>query len=288
MSGPAPSVSRCVDQGVARLYRFARALRNYGNPLTLAWQLGVLDADPIEVRDRSTGLSFLCRSRAFQMFGEVFHLHLYDIPWVPIRPGDVVIDIGANHGFYSLYAAAQGAIVHAFEPQRDTLQLLRENVRRNHLQDRIVIHPCAVGECNGTTQLAVSANLAGGMSSINPAFTHASGVEVIDAYDVDTITLSSFLQQERIKAVRCLKLDCEGAELMILGSLLPEHWSRIESLAAELHPEAYPAHELFDLICATHQFQIGTIDTRCHFGVGSDIFHCARTALVRDWLMDRQ
>jgi FkbM family methyltransferase len=273
-------LTTCIDG----LYRLARGIRNYGNPLQLAWQRHLVQADPLEVRDRATGLSFLCRAPAFQMFGEVFHLHLYDLPWVPIRQGDVVIDIGANHGFYSLYAASQGARVYAFEPQRDTFELLCQNIRRNGLQERITPIPCAVAAEAGHTMLSVVAQLAGGMSSIEPAFVHASGARVLETYPVASIDLPGFLVNEAIDAVRCLKLDCEGSELAILRSLADRDWQRMDGIAAEVHPEAYRPLDLFDTIACTGLFQIGTLDTLRHYGVGSDVLLCVREAVLRERL----
>ncbi|MCP9884174.1 FkbM family methyltransferase [Synechococcus sp. ATX 2A4] len=273
-----------METTASKVYRLARGVRNYANPIALAWQKLAVHADPIEITDRAAGLSFLARPKAFQMFGEVFHLHLYDIPWVPIRAGDTVIDVGANHGFFSLYAASQGATVYAFEPQRDTFELLKQNIRRNGLEDRVIPFCCAIAGAKGTSTLAITEELAGGMSSINPTFTKASGAKVIDSYDVETISLAGLIEEKAIKRIRILKLDCEGSELMILRSLSPEQWRVIEGIAAEAHPEAYPSTELFATIQQSGLYQIGTLDTVRHYGIGSDIFHCAQSEVVMNAL----
>lgn len=264
-----------------RLHRLSRAGINYGNPVAIAWQRWRQrgNAGLLSVNDRATGIRCHCRAGAFQMFGEVFHLHLYDIPWLPIRPGDLVIDIGANHGFYSLYAACQGARVLAFEPQKDTFALLNDNIRRNGLADRIQAFPCAVGATSGTITLSVSANLAGGMSTTSPRFRLNSGITVIDEYEVPVLSLSEVIAEHAPGAVRLIKLDCEGSELEILSGLLPADWSRIEGLACELHPEAYSAADLFRcLSSAPGHFQLSTLDTMTHHGVGSAILHAVRTS----------
>ncbi len=57
-----------------------------------------------------------------------------------VRPGDVVVDLGAGLGILSLIAARAGAArVHAIE-KGDAAQLMRRVIERNGLADKIVIH----------------------------------------------------------------------------------------------------------------------------------------------------
>ena len=271
------------------LHRFSRAALNYGDPIALAWQLWRLKSKPglIRISDRATGIECCSRAGAFQMFGEVYHLHLYDIPWLPIRPGDLVIDIGANHGFYSLYAAHLGAKVLAFEPQKDTFELLQANIRSNGLQHRITAFPCAIGASSGTTTLSVSANLAGGMSTTSERFRQNSGIEVIDEYEVPVLSLEEVIAEHVPHSVRLIKLDCEGSELEILRNLPGSDWDRIQGLACELHPEAYaPAHLFHCIRKAGSDFQISTLDTLTHYGVGSAILHAVRSSCALEALAD--
>ena len=49
--------------------------------------------------DRATGVRCECTVDSHQMFSATWYKHLNDVPGLPIGPGDVVIDIGANQGF---------------------------------------------------------------------------------------------------------------------------------------------------------------------------------------------
>ena len=264
------------------LQYYSRAAVNYANPLGLFLQRWWLKGsqDLLTVTDRSTGISCHCRSGAFQMFGEVYHMHLYDVPWVPIRPGDLVIDIGANHGFYSLYAAHLGATVLAFEPQKDTFDLLQANIKRNGFEDRIHAFPCAVGAKSGTISLSVSANLAGGMSTTSLRFRQNTGIDVIDEYEVPVLSLHEVIAEHAQSTVRLIKLDCEGSELDILRGLPPSDWQQIDSLACELHPEAYSSAELFNCIHSSPvDYQLSTLDSVAHYGIGSAMLYAVRTSI---------
>ena len=59
---------------------------------------------------------------------EICDDQLYLQAGVSISAGDVVVDIGANIGVFTLYAAKQGAQVHAYEPMPPTYAVLQQNV----------------------------------------------------------------------------------------------------------------------------------------------------------------
>jgi FkbM family methyltransferase len=53
---------------------------------------------------------------------------LYFQEGVSISPGDIVFDVGANIGVFTLYAAKQGAHIYAFEPIPSTFEVLQHNI----------------------------------------------------------------------------------------------------------------------------------------------------------------
>ncbi|WP_224332385.1 FkbM family methyltransferase [Haloprofundus halobius] len=68
------------------------------------------------------------------------------------EPGDVVYDVGANTGVYSLAVAASepDTRIVAFEPNPDVAAQLRANVDRNGFGDRITVREEGVGAATGT------------------------------------------------------------------------------------------------------------------------------------------
>src|SRR5262245_19510293 len=65
---------------------------------------------------------------------EICEDQLYFQSGISVSPGDVILDVGANIGVFSLCAATQGARVYAFEPIPSTFAVLELNVRLHGLE----------------------------------------------------------------------------------------------------------------------------------------------------------
>ena len=74
---------------------------------------------------------------------EIFVEKLYFQGGVSISPGDIVLDVGANIGIFTLFAAKQGAQVYAFEPVPPTFEVLQHNIRLHRLDS--VAHTRNIG-----------------------------------------------------------------------------------------------------------------------------------------------
>ena len=80
-----------------------------------------------------------------------------------LKPGMTVIDVGANHGMFSLEAAhliGPEGILHAFEPTPETRELLQNNLAANGLST-VKVFPSALGETKGTARLRVHNEMSG-------------------------------------------------------------------------------------------------------------------------------
>ncbi|NEA35347.1 FkbM family methyltransferase [Streptomyces sp. SID13031] len=134
-----------------------------------------------------------------------------------LKPGDVVLDIGANIGLHSLGAARQlrelgGGRVIAFEPAADSLDKLRAAAECNNLADLITLVPAALGERKH--QAALHAD-----TRYDPA---DSGVRSLNAdgevvQDVPVIRLDDWAREQSLDRVDIVKLDVEGSEAAALG-----------------------------------------------------------------------
>ena len=204
------------------------------------------------ISDRETGVTVAATPKSYRMFAESWYDRDYDVPGCPLRPGDTVIDIGANQGFFSCYAAARGTRVHAFEPSPDSCARLRANVDLNGFSDRVTISSVAVSATKGKVPFLCSDFLGGGANTIMRGHANALGQNFHAECEVETTAMSTVL--ERIpERVRLCKMDCEGSEYEIIRSISDP--SRIDSFAIEFHPKVYPLRDLVQCMISwnTHQ-----------------------------------
>ncbi len=160
------------------------------------------------------------------LYKEIWFKDDYRLRNDPLPPGATVIDIGANIGMFSLFAAAEmrAARVYAFEPFPESFALLMRNAERNRLT---VIEPVPLGIAGtaGTRTLHMQ-----GRHGVHSLFG-TSG----EAVHIECITLADALARFAIDRCGFLKLDCEGAEYEILLNTPPATFARIDRLALEYH-----------------------------------------------------
>jgi len=122
-----------------------------------------------------------------------------------ISEGNVVFDVGAHVGFYSLLASTlvgpTGWVV-AFEPAPRNLDYLREHLRLNGVRNVDVV-ACAVLESTGVAWFEDGVDSSSGR------------VSAIGQYQVSTIGLDEYVSQSA-RVPDCIKIDVEGAEWSVL------------------------------------------------------------------------
>ncbi len=241
----------------ARFLQLMDGLAKYGNPVHVAFKRTFSKNGIMTIADRRTGVSVVATVKSSHMFGETWHTHDYDIPACPLRPGDTVIDIGANQGFFSCYAALRGAKVHAFEPFPDSFSRLKQNVARNGFSALVTTTQAAVSAAQGKARFFCSDYLGGGANTLVANHLESIRADATQTIEVDTISIDSILE-ETPEPIRLCKIDCEGAEYEILSHLSDP--AKIDSFAIEFHPGAYRLHDLVDIVLrwGTHQVSFGS------------------------------
>jgi FkbM family methyltransferase len=131
-----------------------------------------------------------------------------------VKAGQTVVDVGANFGWYTtLFSRCVGSTgrVHAFEPVPTTYERLQENLGLNQLQDFVSATRSAVGEAPGQAKMHIFKNL----SSANASMSALDQKEY-DVVEAPIIRLDDYLKDNGVRHVDFLKVDVEGAELMVL------------------------------------------------------------------------
>lgn len=129
-----------------------------------------------------------------------------------LKPGGILLDIGANIGWYSIVMAKEcGLEVFAFEPHPFNFSMLTENIRINKASN-IHAYPYTIAEKEGRMKLHVykSYNM-GRHSLVNHGKTGLF-------HEVDAISIDGFMAKHGLdKApVEMFKIDIEGFEMAAL------------------------------------------------------------------------
>lgn len=159
-----------------------------------------------------------------------------------LRPGEVVVDCGANRGDVTAQLAATGANVHAFEPDPYNFAKLQE---RFSGVGNVTLHAAAVGTEAGTIRLMRAANWEANpeLASVKSTVV-AGGQNIADGVgiDVDLIDFPAFLRGlvAAHGRVAFVKMDIEGAELDLLSAMLDARiFDHIQLTVAETHERKF-------------------------------------------------
>jgi FkbM family methyltransferase len=132
-----------------------------------------------------------------------------------IEPGMVVLDIGANIGYYALIAAkivGETGKVYAFEPERANFDLLAKSIEKNGYRNVIPVNK-AVSDKSGQIKLFLDRVNFGRHSLSSKNVPEKCWHE-----EVESITLDEFFEHEPGGGrVGLIKMDVEGAEGLVLA-----------------------------------------------------------------------
>jgi FkbM family methyltransferase len=266
---------------IRRLITAITTADRLGNPFHVLRKRLLADPeDLMTIVDKDTGIHCICSVGAYPIFGETWYSRVYDVPGLPIRAGDVVLDIGANHGFFTCYAASKGATVYAFEPVPQSYKRLVANVERNGFANRVTTVQCAVSHTSGSAELLVSASKGGGDSTMDPVFARRSGVPVAESITVECKTLASILDEYAIPSARMCKIDIEGAELDLLSALKAPHRARIQGFAMEYHPQAYDLNLMIKMLMGWGSHQVCLMSERPNV---ANVLHLISNRALESW-----
>lgn len=142
-----------------------------------------------------------------------------------VKPGDTVVDIGANVGHYTLIGSklvGEKGRVFAFEPDPVSFALLERNVRLNGLTN-VVLEQKAVSSEPGSIRLYIAADNKGDHRIYQPT---GEGRQYVD---VEAVTLDDYFAEDS-RGIDFVKIDTQGAEVVILRGM-----KRILRDSRELH-----------------------------------------------------
>ena len=133
-----------------------------------------------------------------------------------IKNGSIVLDVGANIGYYTLIFAklvGNKGEVFAFEPELENFKILEKNVLMNNYTN-VILKNVALSDSNGKTRLYLSEERSG-MHRIYPS--HFCGEQYLE---VNMISLDNYFKNKILeKEISFIKIDVEGSEFGVLQGM---------------------------------------------------------------------
>lgn len=161
------------------------------------------------------------------VFAEIFKHREYKIADEAIVNTEIILDIGAHSGLFSIYSFAlnSSAKIFAIEPEENNFQLLKTHLEENNINTAEPIQAAIAGQ-TGYGTLEISAD------SHNHVLTH----EVSEnSQKVKTYNFKDFCNQYKLKNISLVKMDIEGGEYEIFSQMMPEDFTMIKNIMMEYH-----------------------------------------------------
>lgn len=168
------------------------------------------------------------RTSDFGIINEIFVIEEYNQLIDFIKKGSTVIDVGAQAGIFSVYAAnkKKNVKVYSYEPFKENYPLLEKNVKINGLSNQIKVIKKGLSGKGGIKRFTICEENTGG---------HGFYAEGDQKIDIETISLDEVFASNKIKECDYLKMDCEGAEYEIFENASKKTLDKIKSISMEFH-----------------------------------------------------
>jgi FkbM family methyltransferase len=160
------------------------------------------------------------------------------IKWIESqKQNDIMWDIGANIGSYSLYAAKRGLTVVAFEPSPGNFHVLHENIKINSFENQIFAYCIAL---SGATKLdflyMTDAGLGSALSSFGEAIDwQGNQFQAVSKKASLGLRIDDFIEYFNPPFPNFIKIDVDGIEDRVLtGALRTLRDTRVRSVLVEL------------------------------------------------------
>lgn len=149
---------------------------------------------------------------------------------IEINENDVVYDLGANHGTFTMYSLLFGAKkIYAFEPTPDVCINFRKTFVNN---ENVKLFEKAISDTEKDAIFFLHPNSV--TNSMNKYWMDKHH-NTIDSINVECVNLESFVKQKNMLPPTILKCDIEGEEYNFINSLSEDFYRTIRFIVIEFH-----------------------------------------------------
>lgn len=197
--------------------------------------------------------------------GEIEH-HLVQFVVGRLRPGFIMIDVGAHHGVFTLVVSFElkkrgwPGHVYAFEPGPENYALLQYNLARNGLEAYATLSPTAVGsECGSSALLLNPRDNSDNRLELEGGRSALGGDKGANRQQVVVTNLDQFC--DRLSEVHLIKVDVQGHEPLVLAGatrLIERHRPIILVEAVQGWPSTAQIRDFL----VTHGYRIHGVSAR--------------------------
>jgi FkbM family methyltransferase len=209
-------------------------------------------------------IAYQSRAEVDFFYKDIFEKQIYLKHGVALHDGDTVFDVGANIGFFTLFAhrQARDLTVYAFEPAPPLFEILSLNAEAHGVNARLF--NCGVSAAPGSATLTFYPNSSGmttfyaeqeaekevlraimenqlrqGVAGMERVMRHAD--DLLEerfkslSYECRLRTLSEVIREERVERIDFLKIDVQKSESDVLAGIDEADWPKIRQLVIEVH-----------------------------------------------------
>lgn len=179
---------------------------------------------------------------------EIWCENVYEVFDGDLTDTGIVVDLGANIGAFSLYAAALGAKkVIAVEPEPHNVELLKQNVAENQNN---------VPDCQFIVdERGVAGRSDSGFISDEHGDSTVSDVKEAGKTQIDLITLDQLFQHHRLEYIDVLKIDIEGLEGDVILGASEATLNLCRYITLEYDQHANDLGAIVEKLSKTHQIK---------------------------------
>ena len=216
---------------------------------------------------------YLDKFTAEYVYNEIFNDHVYLQHGISIKEGDVIFDVGANMGIFSLYASklAKQLQIYTFEPIPAIFEVLEANLSKISHLHFVKNYNIGLSNVKGIAKINFLPHSSGD-SSIIPVDLNFKVKKIVEHYQEIVVketpaakwipkflrktvvrlglkryynkgliipcqlcTLSEIIAENDIETIHLLKIDAENHENQVLKGIADEDWDKIQQIAMEVH-----------------------------------------------------
>lgn len=235
-----------------------------------------MNTTTLSIGDLRLAVPHRAASEVAFIYREIYEQHAYLKHGISVGPGDVVLDVGANVGLFSLYLAERCKVarVIAFEPTPPIYACARENLAA---YPNVEVRELGLGAAESAREILYFPRAPGNstlheadkreecermsrgfrMSDVwGASKLHAALLSLLFPlrrkilrsyfdgrfregirYQCRVTTLDCALDEAQVGEVALLKVDVEGAEVDVFRGLSDENLARIRQVAVEVSPK---------------------------------------------------